>query len=327
MTKWILLATNQGLSVYSDTRPSPTLVRTGLSGRHVTSVIAHEGVIIAGTQDGIFRSSDLGENWESIRQGLLTPHIRWLAFHPHLAKHIFAGTEPAGIFRSTDGGDLWQYSGDVSRLRDDLGWWLPYSPEAGCVRGFAFHGDRGYAAVEVGGVLRSLNAGLTWSLAPGSDGKPEFKTPAPGYIHADVHSVAVHPGSPDLVFAATNAGLYRSSDGGARWEKINDDGYTRAFRVADDDPDHIITGPAKSVGRFGTILETTDGGATWSDLTHGLETPWPNTMVERFEQLAPDSLAAVLDDGSMFRLDLPSRTWHQVFEEVSGINAVTTLED
>ena len=124
------------------------------------------------------------------------------------------GTEPAAI-HCWMGNGPWRECPEVAQLRDALGWWLPYSPEAGCVRGFAFHGDRVYAAVEVGGLLRSDDGGRTWGLVEGSSGDP--RAMAEGGIHPDVHSVAVHPSSPDLVLAPTGGGFYQSEDGGGRW--------------------------------------------------------------------------------------------------------------
>jgi len=327
MNSQIILATNGGLVIAEETGGDWQPVHTGLADQKVTAVIAREGVIIAGTRNGLFRSSDGAGSWEAVNAGLDLPHIRWLAFHPGISDREFAGTEPAGIFRSTDGGDTWQASPEVANLRDSLGWWLPYSPESGCVRGFAFHGERGYAAVEVGGVLRSDDTGATWGLAPGSSGRPEFVNPGAGMVHADVHSVGVHPSSPDLVFAATNNGLYRSTDGGSAWTKINDDGYTRAFWVNDSDPQHIITAPARSVGRYGSVLESRDGGTTWADFSDGLQTPWPNTMVERFEPVGSDKIAAVLDNGDLFMLERPTGNWKQVLKSVPGINAATTMNE
>ena len=115
----------------------------------------------------------------------------------------------------------WTESSGVTEMRDEHGWFLPYSPEAGCVRGFASAGERVYAAVEVGGLLRSDDGGGGWRLAGGSDGVPTFGEPASGAIHPDVHSVHVHPSSADHVLAATAGGLYVSTDGGDRWERRN----------------------------------------------------------------------------------------------------------
>src|SRR5437588_9052880 len=106
---------------------------------------------------------------------------------------------------------------EVANLRDQHHWFLPYSPGAGCVRGFAFHGQRVYAAVEVGGALRSDDGGETWRLAEGSDGNPDFDGPPPPFVYPDVHAIYVHPTSADLVFAATGGGFYRSDDGGQTW--------------------------------------------------------------------------------------------------------------
>jgi photosystem II stability/assembly factor-like uncharacterized protein len=296
-----------------------------LEGKEVTAVIAREGFIIAGTTDGLFRSGDLGQTWEAINDGLTHRHIRWLAFHPEISDYEFAGTEPAGIFVSQNGGDSWKGCAEVFALRDKHKWWLPYSPEAGCVRGFAIHGQRAYAAVEVGGLLRSDDGGVTWGLAPGSDGDPAFREPQPGFIHADVHSVEVHLSSPNLLFAPTNAGFYRSADGGATFERINKFGYTRACWVNPNDANHILIGPARGVDSSGTVLETRDGGQSWHDATRGLDTPWAHHMVERFKQ-AGEMLFAVLSNGEVFETPLDTLVWTQVLPAIEGVNALTTME-
>jgi photosystem II stability/assembly factor-like uncharacterized protein len=206
------------------------------------SLIAREGVILAGTREGVFRSDDQGETWQAASTGLAAPHIRWLAYHPDISDFELAGTEPAGIFVSRDGARSWRECPEVADLRRRHGWSLPYSPEAGCVRGFAFHGQRAYAAVEDGCVLVSEDGGETWGLAPGSRGGADHR-PAPGRVHSDVHSIEAHPLSPDLVFAPTGGGFYRSQDGGKRWNSIYPNCYVRAVWVDPADPDHLILGP------------------------------------------------------------------------------------
>src|SRR5256885_10017228 len=56
---------------------------------------------------------------------------------------------------------------------------LPYTTlfRSGCIRGFAFHGARAYAAAEGGGALRSDDGGETWSLCAGSNGNPDLEGP------------------------------------------------------------------------------------------------------------------------------------------------------
>ena len=206
----LILATRAGLKIAEHEHDSWRVVREGLNGQHVTSVIAREGVILAGTTDGIFRSDDGGASWFEASNGLTERHVRWMAFHPDISDCEFAGTEPAALFVSHNGGDEWHERLEVAELRDQFEWWLPYSPEAGCVRGFAFHGKRAYAAVEVGGLLRSDDGGASWSLAEGSNGRSQFVTPTNNNIHADVHSVVVHPSSANLVFAPTGGGFYVS---------------------------------------------------------------------------------------------------------------------
>lgn len=322
----ILIATENGLLEYSEHGQSWRKVGHHLAGHNVTSVMAREGVILAGTTDGIYRSQNLGTTWEEASRGLSERHVRWLAFHPDISDAEFAGTEPAGIFVSRNGGDSWQSRPEVARLRDDNGWFLPYSPEAGCVRGFAFHGPRAYAAVEVGGVLRSDDGGDTWQLAPGSDGNPDFghRLP-PSFVHSDVHSIEVHPTSPDAVLAATNAGLYRSHDGGHTWLNLYPRHYCRALWVDPHNVDHLILGPADGVDRNGRIVETTDGGQSWHDISTGLPTPWPRQMVERLTQIG-EALFAVLSGGALLMTSLGQPdAWQEILPATAAAQAVTAM--
>lgn len=328
MTDTLYLATRTGLVICGREDETWRAVRRTLSEQHVTSVIAREGVILAGTTTGVQRSDDGGVTWRSASDGLLHPHVRWLAYHPDISDFEFAGTEPAGIFVSHDGAEHWVTCPEATTLRDQFEWMLPYSPEAGCVRGFTFHGKRAYAAVEVGGVLRSDDSGESWALAAGSDGSPDLGGPPEPYIYPDIHDLIVHPSDPDLVFAATGGGFYRSDDGGATWRLLYNC-YCRALWLDPQDSDHILFGPAEQVGALGRIEESHDGGNTWHRASGRLDVPWRRTMLERIRQI-DDALFAVLDDGRLLYTPLAAPgglDWTFVLEEVAGVTAVTSMAD
>jgi photosystem II stability/assembly factor-like uncharacterized protein len=319
----LFAATADGLSIIMHENGAWKEVRKGLTGRNVTSVIAREGAILAGSDDGLFRSFDRGASWEPSDSGLTLRHVRWLANHPDVSDREFAGVEPAGIFYSLDGGDSWQEAEELSEWRQRFRWFLPYSPSAGCVRGFAFNGHRGYAAVEVGAALRSDDGGIHWRLAGGSDGIARFGRPAANHIHPDVHSIAVHPSSPDLVIAPTGGGLYRSDDGGETWRCIYEC-YCRALWLDPADPAHLVFGPADSVDRGGRIEESVDGGKSWRRLGVGLATPWPRHMPERLTQVE-DQLFAVLSNGELVAARIGDWQWQPVTAAGNRVQAVTYM--
>ena len=324
MNQALYLATPQGLVTAEGEAGSWDVVQRSLAERRLTSVAARDGVILAGSENGIYRSENGGRSWLEANLGLTVAHIRWLEWHPNMGDLVFAGTEPAAIFISETCGASWQECPEVAALAKRHNWFLPYSPAAGCVRGFAGLAARAYAAAEVGGVLRSDDCGSTWQLAAGSDGEPRFGRPQPSRVHPDVHSINVHSTSADLLFAATGGGLYRSKDGGATWQCLYEC-YCRAVWVDPDDAGHIVFGPADGVSRNGRIEESCDGGSSWHAATAGMTVPWPAHMVERFVQAGDgdSGLIAVLSNGEVLAAQLQASTlaWRRICPEVSGVTA------
>lgn len=319
----IIVATAQGLHVFEKKAGDWMETSASLSPKHITSLSAQGSSVLVGTLNGIYRSEDQGKTWWEADDGLKERYIRWLYFHPEQDGLVFAGTEQAAIYLSEDRGQTWQERPEVAALREGAGWYLPYSPASGCVRGFVFDGERGYAAVEVGGVLRSNNMGRTWSLAKGSTGKPYAAIPE-AHIHPDVHSIEAVRGSPDRIFAPTGGGLYQSMDGGARWTRMYDC-YCRAIWIDPKSPDRLILGPADGVDRNGRVEESRDGGRTWMPAMSGLPDRWPNHMVERFVQVG-NELLAVLSNGSMIASAVEKILWWPILRGIQDINAAISLD-
>ncbi len=321
----LYIATAIGLFIVTQTDGKWNIVNHALKDHALTSVAVSEGVILAGTKDGVWRSTDNGRTWDESNRNLTIPYVRWMASSAKPSTAILVGTEPAGIFVSRDGGVTWDLNPEVGALRDRFGWFLPYSPNAGCVRGFAMAEsgpvrNRIFAAVEVGGVLVSNDIGKTWHLVEGSDGRPDLNREYETMVHPDVHSITVHPTSSEIITAATGGGLYRSTDGGKTW-KLRYRCYIRAVWVDPKDSQYIIAGPADGVSRNGRIEESFDGGQTWKFASEGMKVPWPRHMVERFVR-AGDNLFAILSNGELHMKPLKQAKWQRVLPEITRIKAL-----
>lgn len=184
--------------------------------------------------DGVYRSLDAGKTWAHV--GLDdTRQIGHIVVHPgdpetvYVAAigHIFGPNAERGVFRSTDGGETWDkvlYVNDrtgASHLAMDpnnprvlfASFWrvsrTPWSLESGG---------------EGSGLYRSTDGGETWEALTGPDGVAE------GLPNGDKPlgkiGVSVSAARRDLVYAiveAENGGVFRSTDGGDSWRKVNSD--------------------------------------------------------------------------------------------------------
>lgn len=319
----IAIATEQGIHIAERAENKWQITHSALIQHKFTSVACKDQAILAGATDGLYLSLNQGQSWRLVPDELADAHLRSVSFHPNNSGQAFAGTEPAALFYSNDNGLSWQECAEVAHMRKRYDWYLPYSPHAGCVRDFALQGERGYAAVEQGGLLRSDNGGQSWYLL----NKPENGgrvAAVQTWLHPDVHSVQVHPNSEEQVLAATGGGLFYSTAGGRAWSQLQDR-YCRAFWVNPQRPDHLIVGSADGPDRNGRIEVSHNGGSTWELAMDGQPLEWMETMVEQFMQV-DDQLLAVLSNGELLSAALDELAWQSRFPASQGLHAIAALE-
>ena len=195
---------------------------------HAVAASADGKLAYAGTHAGVFRSRDGGGRWEPASTGLPLAPVRGLAIDPADPARVFAATD-GGLFRSADAGDSWQRRGGAPAL-------LP-------MESIAF--DPGnprvvYAGSAGRGVLRSDDGGETL-LSTALD-------------RGDVRAVAADPRA-HAIFAASDAGVFRSADRGLTWEP--------AAKL----PERVLALAWDAAG--GRLFAATAGAGLWSSADAG----------------------------------------------------------
>jgi photosystem II stability/assembly factor-like uncharacterized protein len=173
----------------------------GIPGTHRRTHIISEDprnsdTIYAGTTLGLFKSPDAGKTWRH----LSSEQVNWMVFDPGDPRTIYLATEFAGILKTTDSGETFHAINE----------------------GFANHrlseiatdGKRLYASSTYeglyGGVFVSADGGLQWSLRANEealDGR-------------NLHSLTASPANADIVFAASDDAIVKSTDGGKIWVPV-----------------------------------------------------------------------------------------------------------
>lgn len=114
----------------------------------------------------------------------------------------------------------------------------------------ASHPDILFCGTEAGGVFRTADKGLNWTLVS-----------APAEFSNSITVTEIHPTLPDVVFISGNSRIYRTLDGGATWSEVLYHGGTgHEVRFHPAGPDTLWC--ATSKGFFRSV----DAGSSWVQL-------------------------------------------------------------
>ncbi|HPU50778.1 MAG TPA: hypothetical protein PK359_04400 [Burkholderiaceae bacterium] len=242
--------------------------------------------LFAGSSEGLFVSTDQGASWSPAGlEGLAVWQVRGSAD----GRVLYAGVEPAALYRSNDGGERWTEIESFSRLPEAAKWCVPLTPPLpGRARAIVVdqtNPDRIWVGVEVGGMLRSEDGGASWQLnLPGDN--------------PDIHMLSAHPTDTNVLFVSTgygrpdgvaemiegNAGVFRSDDGGASWQYAwhgITPRYSRPMCIDPRPPYGLTVASAPTAfsnvreagGAKAMLFRSDDGGGSWRSLCDPAHSP------------------------------------------------------
>ncbi len=211
-------------------------------------------LIYAAAADGIYRSRDRGISFEHLCFPLAAGRVWKVAIDPVEPDVVFAGTCPAAVWRSRDGGEQWQQvCADFAAECMNVG-----TPRITALAIDPANHRTVWAGAEVDGVRLSLDGGETWTRVTG------------GLLDdPDIHDITVVPSRPAKVLATIPSEVCASDDGGDSWEGLGarehfSMPYCRCVAMKADDPDTLFVGTGNgALGDAGAIQRSMDGGKTW----------------------------------------------------------------
>ncbi len=241
---------------------------------HGTVAVApsNPDIVIAGTGefttsssgDGLFRSLDGGMTWDRIATfNEVGEDSSQLIIHPTNPDIIHhTGKAPKGHVFTTNGGATWSTSTIAGFTISDMAM-RPDDP------------DTLWFACRNGPVYRTTDGGLL------------FESGFPG-LPATLQQrglFAIAPSDPDVMyfahidFNASLEGLYKSTNGGDSWFRLNNTPnfpfpqgwYDACITVDPADADVILCGGVFPTYAVAGVIRSVDGGDTWTDVTFGLD--------------------------------------------------------
>ena len=314
----LFAGTSEG-SIYRSTDHGVTWVikRETLFPSEITALTAGpNGILLAGTHGGIFRSGSNGDAWEGGNGGLSTYTVTDIAYSGFGG--FFACTDEGDIYRSTSLGSIWSKTLSTTQTIRSL--FVKPTGEilAGTVQGIIRLSNAGIPVQDsyhVGYVIvESITMDHQGAIYAGTFGGGVFRSDYGGYVwtpkNTGLGSIvsALAFNQAGMLFAGTyGGGVFRSTDKGQTWAEVNIGLQSLGVEalVINDDGE-IFAGTSG-----GHVFRSANSGNTWQ------QTNFPGWAVRGLFLNDNGDLFAGTTFG-LFRLPRQSNTW--VYTSLAGFD-------
>ena len=280
----------------------------GMYGARITSLAVdpeRAGIVYAATEDaGVFKTTNGGRTWHLLDKGLEEFNEKVLAIDPRNPDTVYAGLvrfwtpTTGGVFKTTNGGRSWRAMNaglggarSVSALAIDPQ--VPATIYAGTIPDQET--GRG------GGVFKSMNGGRNWTSMSSGLGR------------RDVWALAIDPGAPQTIYAATDeGGVFKTTDGGRSWRFVSagiESNWALALAVDRSTPTTVYAGMNGGDDFDGGVFKSIDGGETWAPASNGLDGVYVDALA--IDQQNPATVYA-LGGRSVFKSTDGAQTWSEI---------------
>ncbi|OFY05800.1 MAG: hypothetical protein A2W93_14850 [Bacteroidetes bacterium GWF2_43_63] len=205
-----------------------------------------------------------------------TGRVNCIAFNPLNSNIMYVGAPSAGLWRTRNGGTSWAPVNDTFAVVGVSS--VVINPLDTSIMYIAT-GDGDAGDTYTVGIMKSTNSGQSWhytAFHPSVQG---------GYL---IRKLVMHPTNPDIMWAATNGGVLKTTDGWATYTVSTGINGTFDIELKPGDPTTVYA------STYTAVYKSTDGGVTFTAVT--LPTPPTNGFLRiaiAVTAAAPDNVYAV----------------------------------
>ena len=278
-------------------------------------------LVFAGTNDGVYRSTDRGATFK--RSNFPDKGVQIWSFlaDPADPKRMLAGGSPVSVYRSEDGGESWKRMPNPALPQHAK---MPFDCRVMRFARNPLRPNEIFAVLEVSGVMRSTDGGETWTdcstdLLRLAEQEPRLRsklvsdTEAEGML--DGHAICTSAAEPDSVIIAVRMGLFRSRDKGATWEDMRVDRfspftYGRDIKVSPQEPNTLYACLSVAASsKDGALYRSQDIGKTWQRFDK--VQPHGTLMSVCLHHSDPKQVYIAARYGEVFGTEDGGATWHE----------------